>query len=137
MAQAATVNSLQPDGAPVPTLVTKLTRGFPAQIGILVANNTGVAFTVPEPTRDNQGICVIQTAGTAGTTPTMDVSIDGGETWFVLAATVTPAVAGQLTNDAAASFAGVYSVAGFGSGAVFKFGFAGGSPNCEVHALVG
>src|SRR4029077_17122196 len=96
---SATVDILAPGGVPVPTLVTKLTRGKPAQLGTLIAANTAVAFTVPEPTRDNQGVLIIQVAGTAGTTATLEGSIDGGVTWFIIPPLVTFAVTAQLTGD--------------------------------------
>lgn len=134
---AATVN--QPSAAnntPVPTLVTKLTRGFPAKLGNLIAANTAVAFTIPEPTRDNQGFLILQVTGTAGTTATLDVSIDGGATFFNL--TLTTLVGTPLTGDTAATAAYQVNVAGMGGGALFKFGYAGaGVPNAVVWALVG
>jgi hypothetical protein len=137
---SATVNTLVPGGAVVPTLVTKLTRGKFAQLGTLIAANTAVAFTIPEPTRDNQGVLIIQTSGTAGTTATLEGSIDGGNTFFVIPASTTPtlAITGQLTGDTAATFAAAYQVSGMGSGCLFKFGFAGaGVPTAIVFALVG
>jgi hypothetical protein len=135
---SATVDILAPGGVAVPTLVTKLTRGKPAQLGTLVAANTAVAFTVPEPTRDNQGVLIVQVTGTAGTTATLEGSIDGGVTWFIIPPLQTFAVTGQLTGDTAATLAFSYTVSGMGSGLLFKFGFAGaGVPTAVVWALVG
>lgn len=137
---SVTVDILTPSGPPIPTAVVKLTRGFPAKLGTLIAANTAVAFTIPEPTRDNQGVLVIQTSGTAGTTATLEGSIDGGNTFFVIPASTTPtlAITGQLTGDTAATFAACYQVSGMGAGTLFKFGFAGaGVPTAVVTALVG
>jgi hypothetical protein len=137
---SATVDTLIPGGVPVPPLVIKLTRGKPANLGTLIAANTAVAFTVPEPTRDNQGALLIQVTGTAGTTATLEGSIDGGATFFVIPASTTPtlAVTGQLTGDTAATFAAIYTIAGMGAGTLFKFGYAGaGVPTAVVWALVG
>ena len=137
---SATVNTLSPGGAVVPSLVTKLPRGKNTQLGTLVAANNAVAFTISEPTRDNQGALIIQTSGTAGTTATLEGSIDNGNTFFVIPASTTPTLAltGQLTGDSAATFAAVYQVAGMGSGCLFKFGFAGaGVPTAVVFALAG
>jgi hypothetical protein len=125
---------------PEPTLVTKLTRGFPAKLGTLIAANTAVAFTVPEPTYYNQGTVLIQTTGAQGTTATLEGSIDGGVTWFVLPAKTSPAltITGQLTGDTAATFAAVYDISGMGSGTLFKFGYAGaGVPTAVVWAQLG
>jgi hypothetical protein len=119
---------------------TKLTRGFPAKLGTLVAANTAVQFAIPEPTRDNQGVLVIQTTGAQGTTATLEGSIDGGVTFFVIPPSATPtlAITGQLTGDTAATFAACYQVSGMGSGCTFKFGYAGaGVPTAVVWALVG
>ena len=138
---SATVN--QPSASvnvPEPTLVTKLTRGFPAKLGTLIAANTAVAFTVPEPTYYNQGAVIIQTTGTIGTTATLEGSIDGGATWFILPPKTSPtlAITGQLTGDTAATFAAVYDISGMGSGTLFKFGFAGaGVPTAVVWAQLG
>jgi|SRR5579862_1416308 hypothetical protein len=137
---SATVDILTPSGPPIPTAVVKLTRGFPAKLGTLIAANTAVAFTVPEPTRDNQGALLVQVTGTAGTTATLEGSIDGGVTWFVIPASTTPtlAVTGQLTGDTATTFAAIYQVSGMGAGTLFKFGYAGaGVPTAVVWALVG
>lgn len=126
---------------PVNIQHTKLTRGRPALLGTLSAANTdSVQFAIPEPTRDFQGALVIQTTGTAGTSPTLEGSIDGAATWFVIPSTLDPilAITGQLTGDAAATFAAVYRVNGMGAGTIFRFGFAGGSPTAnKVWALVG
>jgi hypothetical protein len=133
---SATVDQL--GGVAVPTLVIKLTRGFPAKLGTLVAANTAVQFSIPEPTRDNQGVLIIQVTGTAGTTATLEGSIDGGATWFIVPAAQTFAVTGQLTGDTAATAAFSYTVSGMGAGTSFKFGYAGaGVPTAVVWGLVG
>ena len=123
----------------VPTLVTKLTRGFPAKLGSVTAQNDVVAFTIPEPTRDNQGALVIQAVG--GVTPTygLEASLDGGVSWFSVAqaAAPNPVIGAALFGDTS-SFAAVYQVSGFGSGAQFRFGrtdATGGA--AAVWALVG
>lgn len=133
---AATVNTLSPGGAAVPTLVTKLTRGKPVQLGTLAAANTAVAFTIPEPSRDHQGFLVIQVTGTAGTTATLEASIDGGATFATF--TLTSQGVAVLTGDTAAAAQYQVNVAGYGAGALFKFGYAGaGVPTAVVWALVG
>lgn len=137
MTQAATVNTLTAGGQPVPTLVTKLTRGFPVKLGTLINANTAVAFTIPEPTRDNQGYLVIQIPGSAGTTPTLEISIDGGATFAPIAPTGALTLISALTGDTACTAMYQFQCAGMGSGALFKFGYGGGSPNTAVWALVG
>jgi hypothetical protein len=120
----------------VPSLVIKLTRGRPAKLGTLVANNTAVAFTIPEPTRDNHGALILQVSGTAGTGPTLEISIDGGLTFLPLVLT-TLTVGTALTGDTAAAAMYQVNVAGMGSGALFKFGYTGGTPTAAVWGLVG
>lgn len=137
---SATVDTLIPGGAVVPSLVVKLTRGKPANLGTLVAANTAVAFTISTPTFEHQGVLIIQVTGTAGTTATLEGSIDGGATWFVIPASTTPtlAITGQLTGDAAAIQAFAYQVSGMGGGVLFKFGYAGaGVPTAVVWGHVG
>jgi hypothetical protein len=135
---SATVNVLSPGGAPVPSLVTKLTRGKPAQLGTLIAANTAVAFTVPEPTRDNQGVAILHITGTVGTTAVLEGSIDGGATFFIVPFLTTFAVTGQLTGDTAAAAAYSFTVSGMGSGCLFKFGYSGaGTPTAVVWGLIG
>jgi hypothetical protein len=134
---SATVDILTPSGVAIPSLVLKLSRGASVKLGTLAAANTAVAFTIPEPTRDNHGVLIIQVTGTAGTGPTLEGSIDGGATWFLIPILTTFAVTGQLTGDTAATAAYAYSVAGMGAGLQFKFGYTGGSPTAPVWALVG
>jgi len=135
---SATVNTLIPGGAVVPALVTKLTRGNAARLGTLVAANTAVAFAISTPTFEHQGTLIIQVSGTAGTTATLEGSIDGGATFFVIPALTTFAVSGQLTGDTAAIQAFSYTVSGMGGDMLFKFGYAGaGTPTAVVWALVG
>lgn len=135
---SATVDQL--GGVVVPALVIGLTRGRPTKLGSLVAANTAVAFTIPEPTSNYRGALIIQVVGTAGTTATLEGSLDGGATWFVIPADTSRvlAVTGQLTGDTAAIAAFAYNVNGMGSGCTFKFGYAGaGVPTAAVWALVG
>lgn len=137
-------NWLIPGQAVVPTLVTKLPRGRSVNLGAITAAGDVVSFTISEPTNTNQGALVIQTAG--GTTPVcvLEASLDGGVTWFTFPVVATTfvffpfAITGQPGADTAATFAATYNVAGFGSGALFKFGrtdAGGGAAN--VWALVG
>jgi hypothetical protein len=117
--------------------VTKLTRGFPASLGTIVSANDVVAFTVPEPTRDNQGVLCIQVQG--GTTPTclLNASIDGGTSWFVvpLPTVITTASFGDTATTA--TFYPI-TISGLGSGAQFRFGRSDGNGgNAKVFALVG
>jgi hypothetical protein len=133
---SATVN-IQ-GGVVVPSLVTKLTNGAVAKLGTLIAANTAVAFTVSMPTKEYRGTLNIQTTGAVGTTATLQGSLDGGVTWFVVPIKTTFAITGQLTGDTAATSALAYDISGLGSGCLFKFGFAGaGVPTAVVWALVG
>ena len=117
--------------------ITKLTRGKPVNLGTLTAANTAVAFTVPEPTYWSQGLVIIQVPGTAGTTATLEISIDGGVTFLPLAIT-TLTVGTPLTGDTACTAFYQFNCGGMGSGALFKFGYSGaGVPNTAVWALVG
>jgi hypothetical protein len=135
---SATVDILTPSGVPIPALVINLSKGRPTKLGTLIAANTAVAFNVPEFTRDYQGILVIQTTGAQGTTPTLEASLDGAATWFIVPIKTTFAITGQLTGDTAATFAAAYDVSGMGAGAQLKFGYAGaGVPTAVVWALVG
>ena len=135
---SATVDVLSPGGAPVPPLVIKLPRGRNIQLGSLIAANTAVAFTVSEPTYWHQGLLIIQVTGTAGTTATLEGSIDQGATWFIIPIATTFAVTGQLTGDTAAAQAFSYNIGGMGSGALLKFGYAGaGVPTAVVWGLAG
>ena len=135
---SATVNiPSAASSTPIPTLVTKLTRGLPAKLGTLTALSQAVAFTVPEPTRDNQGFLIIQVStGTAGTTAVLEASIDGAATWFTL--TLTALGNTVIGGDTAAVAGYQVSIAGFGSGTQFRFGYITGAPtNAVVWALVG
>ncbi len=135
---SATVDVLSPGGNPIPSLVLKLTRGKNTQLGTLVAANTAVAFTIPEPTRDNQGVLILQTTGAQGTTAVLEASIDSGATFFIVPILTTFAITGQLTGDTAATFAASYAVSGMGAGTLFKFGYSGaGVPTAVVWGLVG
>ena len=115
----------------------KLTRGKAAHLGTIVAANDAVQFTVPEPTRDNQGALCIQMVG--GTTPTglLEASLDGGTTWFVvtLPTVITTAAFGDTATTG--TFYPI-TISGLGSGALFRFGRTdAGGGNCVVWALVG
>lgn len=134
---ASLKNTLTPNGPVVATLVTKLNRGRAAQLGTIVAANDAVAFTIPEPTRDNQGALCIQVQG--GTTPTclLEASIDGGTSWFVvpLPTVITTAAFGDAATTA--TFYPI-TVSGLGSGATFRFGRTDANGgNAIVFALVG
>ena len=116
-----------------------VTRGTATRLGTIAAVSQVVQFNVPEPVRDAQGFMIIATTGTAGTTPTLEGSIDQGNSWFVLgtSSTIVLNLTGQLNGDAAASSADAYQVNGMGSGTLFRYGFAGGTPNCVVWACFG
>lgn len=119
------------------TQVIKLTRGFPAKLGTIVAANDAVAFTIPEPTRDNQGALCIEMVG--GTTPTglLEASLDGGVTWFVvtLPTVITTAAFGDTATTG--TFYPIV-VSGLGAGALFRFGRSDANGgNTVVWALVG
>lgn len=141
---SANKNTLIPGGVVVPTLVTKLPRGKPTNLGTITAAGDVVSFTFSEPSGMNQGFLVIQLAG--GTTPVgvLECSLDGGATWFTFPVASTTgifflyAITGQPGADPAATFAGQYNVGGFGSGALFKFGRTdAGGGGAVVWALVG
>jgi hypothetical protein len=141
---AAIKNTLTPGGAIVPTLVTKLTRGKPANLGTIVAAGDAVAFTVPEPSRDHQGYLVIQLSGGTTPTPVLEGSLDDGATWFTFPTVATTgiffpyAITGQVGGDAAATFAGQYNVSGHGAGTRFRLGRTDANGgNAVVWALVG
>jgi len=122
----------------------RLTRGVagtgpagaqPSPLGVVTSQNDVVAFFIPEPTRDNQGVLVIQSVG--GVTPTyaLEVSIDGGATFGTLGPTTT--LSSASFGDTS-SFIATYPVSGMGAGAQFRFGrtdATGGAAN--VFALVG
>ena len=127
---------------PQNTTTFKLTRGKPTNLGTITAAGTQcVQFTIPEPTRDNQGFLIIQASGNVGGgAATLEGSLDAGATWFVMstASTNVLAITGQLTGDAAAGLADAYIVSGMGAGTLFRYGITGGAgPNTAVWALVG
>lgn len=133
----AVKNTMTVGGAVVPALVTKLTRGKAVNLGVIVAANDVVRFTVPEPTRDNQGVLCIQMVG--GTTPTglLNCSLDGGTTWFAMPLPTVITTAG-LTETATTGTFYPITVSGLGSGALFEFGRSdAGGGNTNVWALVG
>jgi hypothetical protein len=128
--------------------IIKLTRGLPAKVATLTSAGDVAAFTIPEPTYYNSGFMVIQvqSGGTLGPgTFALEFSIDGGNSWavFPTATTVNVEVVygltGQPGSDPAAFFAAQYQIGGFGSGALFRFGFVTGptSGNFPVWVLVG
>lgn len=115
----------------------KLTRGKPVNLGTIVSANDAVAFTIPEPTRDNHGTMCIEMVG--GTTPTglLEASLDGGTTWFVvtLPTVITTAAFGDTATTG--TFYPI-NIAGLGSGALFRFGRSDANGgNTAVWALVG
>lgn len=100
---------------------TKLTRGFPAQLGTITAANDVVTFTLSEPTRDHQGVLVIQVRnGPVAGVYKLEASIDGAVSWGDIATLSTTTTADF--GDQAASVLNTYTVSGFGSGALFRFG---------------
>lgn len=134
---SANKTTLSAGGAAVPTLVVKLARGRSSDIGIITAANDVVRFTIPEPTRDNQGALCIEVVG--GTTPTclLNASLDGGITWFAmpLPTVITTAAFGDTATTA--TFYPI-SVSGLGSGAIFEFGRTDANAGAaHVFALVG
>lgn len=134
---SVTKNTLTIGGATVPTLVTKLNRGRPVNLGVIVAANDTVAFTVPEPTRDNQGVLCIEVVG--GTTPAcvMNASLDGGVTWFAVPLPTVITTAGFGDTATTATFYPI-TISGLGAGAQFRFGRTdAGGGNANVWALVG
>lgn len=114
---------------------TKLTRGKPVNLGTIVSANDVVAFTVPEPSRDHHGKIAVQAVG--GTTPTLklEVSLDGGTTFWDISPTfVTTADFGDTASTGAAQV----DVSGLGSGAQFRLGRTDANGgNCAVWALCG
>src|SRR5260370_6178409 len=109
---SALKNALIPGGAAVVGLIHKLTRGKSTVLGDITAANDAVAFSVPEPTRDNQGTMVIQVApGPVTPVYALEVNLDGGVSFNTL--TLTP-ITGASFVDLAASSTVVVSVAGFG-----------------------
>lgn len=116
-----------------------LTRGVATFLGTLTAAVQVVQFTIPEPVRDAQGFVIIQSRGTAGTTATLQVSVDQGVSWATLGSSAT-IVFGltPLNGDTAAGSSDAFQVNGMGSGTLFRFGFSGvGVPNCQVWACYG
>ena len=119
-------NSLTPGGPVVPTLTTKLSKGRNINLGSIAAAGDVVTFTISEPSGDSQGGMIIQVGPGGGTlspgTFALEVSIDQGASWANMAP-LTLAVTGQPGADTAATFMAVYTISGFGSGSLFKFGF--------------
>ncbi len=146
---SASKNALSPGGAVVPTLVTKLPKGKNTNLGTIAVSGDVVSFTISEPTRDSNGWMVIQvgvgTVSLGAGAFVLEASIDQGASWFTYPTTSTSelvqvfTLTGQPGSDAAAIFAAKYAIAGFGSGALFKFGFSASptSGSCPVWALVG
>lgn len=125
----------------VPVLVTKLPKGKNVNLGSIAAAGDVVTFGLSEPTGDSQGGLVIQVSpgGTLGAgTFALEVSIDQGASWANMAP-LTLAVTGQPGADTAAIFMAVYTISGFGSGSIFKFGFvvAPTSGTFPVWGLIG
>lgn len=114
--------------------VPKLVRGRPELIGTLTAVEHVVAFSLQHNQDFSAKSLIIQVSSGTVTTFGLSCSLDAGVTWFVVppASATVPAgyslmaITGQATNDAAASFAAVYDVQGFG-GALFHFGVLTGT----------
>jgi hypothetical protein len=136
-------------GVVVPRLVTKVPKGRSTNLGSITAAGDVVTFDISEPTRDSNGKMLIQVGpGTLSLGPgtfALECSIDGGVSWFTFP-TVTTAeevvvygLTGQPGGDTATIFAASYYIGGFGSGALFKFGFVTGptSGSSPVWVLVG
>lgn len=114
--------------------VPKLNRGYPVLVGTLVGTEHAVAFSL-QMNQDfsSKSMVIAVSAGTV-TTWSLDCSLDGGATWFVIpaASATVPAgysllgITGQITGDSAASFAASFNVSGFG-GALFHFGVLTGT----------
>jgi hypothetical protein len=120
-------------------LTIRLTKGVATFLGNITSLTQVVQFNIPEPVRDAQGFLIIQASGTAGTTVTLEGSVDQGVTWFVMSssATIVLNITGQLNGDPAAGAADAFQVNGMGAGVLFRYGFAGGAPNCQVWACMG
>jgi hypothetical protein len=122
---SASKNALQPGGPVVVALVTKLTKGRNINLGSIAAAGDVVTFGISEPTGDSQGGMIIQVSagGVLGAgTFALEVSIDNGVSWANMAP-LTLTLTGQPGADTPANFMAVYTISGFGSGSVFKFGF--------------
>lgn len=105
----------------------KLTRGVHTFLGNLTSNAQVIQFTIPEPTRDNQGFLIIQSNGTLTGTgaATMEVSVDQGQTWSTLgtSSTIVLSTTGNINSDPAAAAADAFQVSGMGGGVLFRYGF--------------
>lgn len=114
--------------------VPKLNRGRPVKVGTLTALNHAVAFALGYIQEFSaKSITILVHSGTV-TTFAIEFSLDGGATWAVIpaASATVPAgyslmaITGQLTGDAAPSFAAVVPCQGLG-GAIFHFGVLTGT----------
>lgn len=118
-------------------------RGIPAKLGVLASVNDVVAFTIPMDSFYSQGGMVIAVdAGITGGTYALEASIDGGVNWFnvPLGTAITAASFGDTAVSVAfiLGLAFTSSVAGFGSGAQFRFGLtAVTSGSAPVWVLLG
>ena len=118
-------------------------RGVPANLGTIALVNDVVAFTVPMDTFYSQGGMIIAVdAGIVGGTFALEASIDGGVNWFTvtMGTAITTAQFGDTAVSAAFVFGAVLSssIAGFGSGAQFRFGLtAVTSGSAAVWVLAG
>lgn len=119
---------------PANNMVTLRPR-IAAALGNLTANNAPVQFGINDLGLRQQ---LVISVGGSITTPTfaLEVSIDGGLTWFVIAGTPLT-LTGQFTGDAAVIFATRYDISGL-VGAQFRFGTTAGSAftNAAVTALL-
>jgi hypothetical protein len=112
-----------------------LTRGLPKNLGTLGANLQAMQFLVanlhasPNGT-DALSIQVNPTGTLAGGTFILEGSFDGGNSWFVVAASATGAGTNNSTaiitqtgaNDTAAIFAATYNITGLSGATIFRFG---------------
>lgn len=112
-----------------------VTRGRPANLGTISASGQAVQFTISAPhgsssncPNGTDALTVITTGTLSATVPVLECSLDGGTTWFGIAATSgtpssTPVTSTTvLTGDTAATSANSYPVSGL-SGFPMRFGF--------------
>ncbi|SRR5579871_4781777 len=119
---------------PAPTV--KLVRGRPFNLGVIVAANDAVQFSIPSDTFLSQGFMCIQMVG--GTTPTglLNASLDGGTTWFTVTLPTVITTAGFGDTATTGTFSPI-NIGGLG-GATFRFGRSdAGGGNTNVWVLVG
>jgi len=112
-----------------------VTRAKPTNLGTLSANNQAVQFLVSNLVAAPNGtdaltISVNPTGTLAGGTFVLEGSIDGGLSWFVIAASANTASNNNSTAnitqtgapDTAAIFAATYNITGLSGATIFRFG---------------